>query len=156
MGTSVIPALIDALVTQASAALPAVKVFDGFGVSDSPGTTGTLMVGVDDPDTDQAASSGDGSQSMAVLATTRPRDQVGSLTCAALAWSGSTNQKAARDAAYGIVAAVENLLRADPTLGIGQPGRVVIQMGDDRLSQNQYDKGCDALVIFTVNFKARI
>jgi len=165
MGTSVVPALIDALVTLSRANVPAgVNVFDGFGVTSDPSVSGVLMVGVDDPDTGDTANASSSGQSMATMATTRPRDQIGSVTCCAVAWNGNADQKAARDAAYGIVATVENFLRSDPTVGIGQPGRVVVQMGDDdRLSQNQYSGdaegvggGCDAIVIFTVNFKARI
>lgn len=161
MATSVVPALIDALVTQATAALPDRLVVDGYGVT-SDTNQNVLMVGVDDPDSGQSANSQTGEQTMATMGTPRSRDEEGDVTCAALSWNGNTDQKAARDAAYATVAAVETILRADPTLGVGQPGRVVCQLGGHTLSQNQYADtdtqagGCDALVIFTVHFKARI
>lgn len=161
MATSVIPLLIDALFTQATSTLTDRLVTDGYGATNDYNPN-VLMVGVDDPDDRASATSSDTEQSMATMGTPRSRDQQGSITCAALSWRGDTDQKAARDAAYATLAAVENLLRADPTLGVGQPGRVVCQLGDERLSQNQYAAtddtagGVDALVIFTVNFRARI
>lgn len=153
MATSVIPALIDALFTQATAALPDVSVHDGYGVSEDPGNF--LMIGVDDPDSQVAAFTSESSQAMATFGGTR--EQTGSVTCAALAWNGdggNVGQKAARDAAYAIQATVEGLLRADPTLGVTPSNNrpLTAEMGDERLSQNQYDAGCDALLIFTVKF----
>ena len=69
---------------------------------------------------------------MAVPRHRPARDQTGSVTCAALSWNGDADQKAARDAAYAVVAAVEDLLRTDPTLGVAAPGRSVCQMGPRR------------------------
>lgn len=159
MASSVVPSLIDALISTATAALPNVDVYDGFGVSEDPGDF--LMIGVDDPDSQAAAFSSDSSQTQATAGTPRSRNQTGAITCAALSWNGNAGnagQKTARDAVYAIQAAVENALRADPTLGVAPPnGQVlVLQIGDERLSQNQYDLGCDALLIFTVQFEARI
>lgn len=152
---SVVPALIDALVAQATAALADVSVYDGYGVGDDPGDF--LMIGVDDPDSQVAAFSTESSQAMASFGSPHARSQAGSVTCAALSWNGNRGnvaQKSARDAAYAIQAAVESLLRADPTLGIAAPNQMplTVEMGDERLSQNQYEAGCDALLIFTVKF----
>lgn len=161
MATSVIPTLLDALVTQATAALPDRLVVDGFGVT-SDYNPNVLMVGVDDPGQADSAQSSDSSQSMATTGTPRSRTQTGSVTLAALSWRGDVDQKAARDAAYATLAAVENLLRTDPTLGIAAPGRMTCQLGDERLSQNQYAAtddtagGVDALLIFTITFIARL
>lgn len=161
MGTSVIPTVIDALVTQATAALTGVTVLDGYATPDGSASN-FLYIGVDDPQTTQAAQTSDTEQTAATMGTPRSRDQRGTVTCAALSWSGGTDQKAVRDAAYATVAAVENLLRADPALGTGMAGRLVCQLGSETLSQNQYQGddntagGCDALVIFTVAFRARI
>lgn len=161
MATSAIPVLIDALVTQARASLPNCLVIDGFGVTNDANPN-VLMVGVDDPDSQSAADSTDSAQEMATAGTPRTRDQQGTITCAALSWNGGGNQKAVRDAAYATLAAVENLLRLDPRLGLTSFPLLVCQLGDDRLSQNQYvatdttTGGVDALVIFTVKFQARI
>lgn len=155
MGTSAIPAIVDALVTQATAGLADRLVVDGYAATDNANPN-VLMIGVDNPDTQFAAQSSDTSQDAGPMGTTRPRDQRGSVTCAALSWSGSTDQKAARDAAYATLAAVEALLRADPKLGLSSFPYLVAEMGDERLSQNQYDDGVDALLIFSVKFRARL
>jgi hypothetical protein len=161
MATSPIPTLIDALFTQATAALPDRLVVDGFGATNDYNSN-VLMVGVDDPDATSSARSVDTGQSPGPMATTRPRDEQGSITCAALSWTGSTDQKAARDAAFATLAAVENLLRADPTIGVTGYRRLVLSIGSLSLSQNQYAAtentagGVDALLIFNVDYIARI
>jgi hypothetical protein len=162
MSTSAIPTLIDTLFAQATAALPTVLVVDGFGVTNDANPN-VLMVGVDDPDNGgTSANSTQSSQEMATAGTPRSRAQSGTITCAALSWSGGSDQKAVRDAAYATVAAVETLLRTDPRLGLSSYPLLVMQMGDDRLSQNQYAAtdtttgGVDALVIFNVDFLVRL
>jgi len=158
MAVSVVPALIDALVTQSRTALGSTAaVYDGYGASADPGNY--LMVGVDDPDQAQPAPSMSESQAMATLGTPRSRDEEGSIPNVAYCWNGDgeNGQKAARDAAYAIVEAVAALLRTDPTMGVGQPGRVVCQVGDISLDQNSAQGvGAYALITFTVAFKARI
>ena len=155
MATSVVPALIDALVTQLTAALPNVLVIDGVGVTENPGDF--LMIGVEDPDQESAAFSADVRQSWAGLGA-KARDEEGEITCAALAWTGNsdpTAQKAARDAAYAILATVENTLRTTPTLGVA--GVRWVSFGTQlTLSQAQGTAGADALVVFRINFQARI
>ena len=155
MGTSATPLVIDALFNNASAALTDRLVLDGYGVTNAS-SPNILMIGVDDPDSQVAANSTDAAQEPGPMGTSRPRQQTGSVTCAALSWDGGTDQKVVRDAAYATLAAVENMLRTDPTQGLGQPGYTILQVTEDRLSQNQYEDGCDALVIFTVTFTARI
>lgn len=155
MSTSVTPALIDALVARCTAALPNAVVVDGWAVTDDPAPL-LLSIGLADDDAAQTGAVSASSQTMATAGTPRSRDQSGSITCVALAWGGDADRKVARDDAYTLVAAVEDILRADPTLGVGQPGRVVCQIGDESLSQRQHINGADALVIFTVTFTARI
>lgn len=155
MPTSAIPDIIDALVEQCSTALSGATVYDGFGVSDQAGDF--LMVGVDDPNQPDAASSADSSQSPATLGTDRSRDETGSITCAALSSNGNSDQKAARDAVFAIAAGVADLCRANPSLGITGYPLLVTGYGDDqRLIQNQYEDGADAILIFTVRFRARL
>lgn len=157
MATSVIFDVIDALFTQASAALPDALVFDGFQLGDDPGPD-ILMIGVDDGQSTSAAATADSSQTQATAGTPRSRNETGSVNCWALSWTGNATPKEARDGVRAILAAVENILRADPQLGIPRPnGQVlVIQIGDVRLVQDQTDTGAEALLTFTVNFEARL
>jgi hypothetical protein len=156
MATSITPVLIDALVTQARAALTTVNVTDGFRLGEDP--TDVLMIGVDDGTSPAAASSSSATQEQATAGTPRSRNQTGAVNCWALSASGNATQKEARDAVYAIQAAVENLMRADPTLGIPRPnGQVlVIQLGSEALTQDQTDDGAQALLAFTIEFQARI
>lgn len=158
MAVSVVPALIDTLCTVAKAALePAVRVLDGPGVTDDPGDF--LMVGVDDPNNADSPESGRSQTDWAALGQ-RARNQVGDITCAALAWNGDGNQKAARDAAYSymeVLAALCTRPRQNPDcLQELVPGVIWAVVGDDRLTQDQYESGVMALVVFSVHFTARI
>ena len=151
MASSVIPAVIDAVVSRARANLPSICVYDGFGVSDDPGDF--LMVGVDDPERQDSAYSADSQQDWA-HANNTARDEVGDVTCAALSWNGDADQKRARDAAFATCAALEVLLRADPSLG-----GIVLWTSygtSTQLTQNQNGNGALALVVFKVHFRARI
>jgi hypothetical protein len=153
MATSVVPALIDALVAAATTALPDVLVFDGIGVTDDPGDF--LMVGVEDPDIEGAAFSADTKQDWAAVGTGAPRDEQGDITCVALSWNGDGDPKAARDDAYAIAAALEDLLRDTPALGV--PGLLWTSFGtSSQLSQAQGPDGASALLVFRINFRARI
>jgi hypothetical protein len=153
MATSIIPSLLDALVTECSAALTTVAVHDGYGVSGD--VHDNLMIGVDDPFSDQAAPTAESQQSWANVGSGRSRDESGDVTCAAYATSGTTDQAAVRAAAFAITEAVENLLRTDPTVGLGDTVRT--QFGtDQRFLQDQDEDGAWALIVFTIHFDARI
>lgn len=160
MGTSVVPQLIDALVSNLTTALAGkpVIVTDGYGVTDDP--SDFLMVGIEDPTNPASGTSATAQQTYGPSATTRPRNQTGVVWLAAYSWNGNADaggQKQARDAAYSYVAAVENLLRNNPNLGIAPGGNFVAQMGDvERLLQSQDANGTEAGVIFNVSFFARI
>lgn len=158
MAVSIVPVLIDALVTQATAALSDANVYDGYGVTSDPGSY--LMVGVDDPDSASRAPSMSQSQTMATAGTPRSRTETGTIPNVIYCWNGdgATGQKAARDAAYGVAEALATILRADPSLGITAPAAqvVVCQVDSITLDQNQDTNGADALVTLTVAFEARI
>lgn len=154
MATSAVFAVIDALVTTMTTALPNVSVYDGLGTSDDPGNF--LMIGVDDPDTDAYADSAESSQKWAGLGN-HARNEEGTVTCCALAWNGDGDQRAARLDVKAITDAVENALRADPSLGgvIAPPGWA--QFGTRfNLSQIQSETGALALAFFQVAYQARI
>ncbi len=152
MATSVVPALIDALVSAADAALTSVQVFDGFGVTEDPGDF--LMIGVEDPDSRDAAFSADTRQSWA-NANYTARDEEGDIVCAALSWNGDDNQKAARDAVYATAAALENLLRANADLDVD--GVLWTSFGSSsQLTQARDGSGALALLVFRIHFRARL
>lgn len=155
MATSVLPAVIDALVTLADAALSSVEVYDGIGASNDPGDF--LMVGVEDPDIESAAFSADVQQER--LAMAGARKEAGTVTCCALSWNGDASnagQKAARDAAFATVAAVETILRTtSPTLGVS--GVLKTEFGDRiTVSQAQDASGASCMAIFSVAYLAQI
>lgn len=153
MATSAIPDVITALVAAAKAALSTVTVYDGFGVSEDPGDF--LMVGVDDPDRPDAAFAGSSRQGWATTGAQGARDEEGDITCAALSWNGNGDQQSARTAAFATCAAVETLLRTNPTLGVSS--LLWTSYGTDtQLSQSQDNNGALALVVFRVAFRARL
>lgn len=152
MATSVVPALIDAIVAQATVAITTATTYDGMGVTDDPDNW--LMVGIDDPDADGFADTAESSQSWAHVGHTT-RDEEGDITCAALAWNGDGDLKKARDDAYAITAQVENLARTDPTWGIA--GILSSGFGSStQLKQIQGQHGAAAMVVFRIHFRARI
>lgn len=157
--TSCVPAVIDALLSAAAAVtgddqpLDGVLVIDGFGVTEEPGDF--LMVGVDDPDRTDAAYSASAEQQWA-HANHTARDERGTVTCAALSWNGDGDQKLARDRVYAVAAALEDILRADPTLG-AVDGLLWTGFGQSmQLTQNQDGQGALALLVFDIAFRARI
>lgn len=158
MATTIVFALVDALVTRLRAQLPGVQVYDGFGLSDDPGDF--LMVGVEDPDAQASATAAESEQSWAGLGA-KARDETGSVTCAALSWNGNPesggSQQEARAGVKAITDAIENHLRADPNLGGTVPGLMWTGFGTRfRLVQDQTDSGAMALAVFEIAFKARI
>jgi len=153
MATSVVPTLIGALFTQATAALPTTLVFYGSGVTDDPGDY--LMVGISDPDnTEDFVDSADAEGTWAGLGN-HARDQKGNIWCVAESTNGNADQKAAVDAAYAIVAAVDTLVRNSPTLGI-LAGGWAIHGSSERLSMSQDHHGARARVAFQIAFQARL
>ena len=108
----------------------------------------------DDP---QAA--GGVGQSTGPLGTLRPRTERGYIRCRAAAQTGDAgitgDASAQWDAAYGVLADVEDLMRTSPTLGVVAT-HIVVELGavDDA---RQYE--ADGIVTeldFTVNYRARI
>src|SRR5690349_14077392 len=114
MTQSVVPGLIDALVSQAAAALPNVHVSDGAPVTDATGDF--LMVGADS--LDQAVNSATATQVPGPFGTGRPRDESGEVNLIAYSSNGDGNQKTARDAVYALSEAVAVMCRANPSLGV--------------------------------------
>lgn len=159
MATSVVPDLLDALVFQCATALPGVNVYDALastGASDSTGNTGdSLFVGVDDIDSDGSVLSVSTSETPGPFGTNRPRDEVGEVVLVAESWSGDKDQQAARVGAYAIQAAVANLCRTSPNLGVSH----LLWTGygsSTEFRQDQTDSGAVARLTFRISFRARI
>lgn len=159
MATSAVPALIDALVTQATAMLTTVRVYDGFGISEDP--SDFLMVGVDDPDPQSAGLTADHEQEQIAMgpAGVVYRER-GTITLAAYSFNGDAIQKTARDAVYAIRNSVDNLIRtthvsgASPSvLGVAGVDRATIT--SSALQQDVWQTA-DALLVFSVAFEATI
>jgi hypothetical protein len=153
MAVSVVPALIDALFTRATEALPDTVVYDGYGVSEDTGDY--LMIGVDDPDGPDWARSANVSRDWAETGLEAGVNEEGDITCAALSWNGDAEQKAARDAVYAIAEGLAAICRPDPTLGL--PTLLwVLYAGQSSLMQNQNEYGAVALLEFQLHFRAFI
>ncbi len=129
------------------------KVIVGPGVTDDPGEHGFVFLGVSDPDESAYSEAAVASQSWAQLGG-RVRDETFSVHCAAVAWNGAGDIYRAMDDAYGLMAAVEAALVADPSLGsvlLFAPGITAHSL---RLVQDEH--GAGAQVPFDVTCRARI
>lgn len=154
MATSVIYDLIDTLYSRFAAALPSTNVYDGYGVTDDPGDF--LMIGVEDPNSDQSGTSAEGQQSWAGIGEGR-RYEEGVVTCVALSWNGDGDQALARATVKAITDAVEADLRSDPNLGGAVDGLQWTGYGTrTQFIQDQDGHGAAAVAVFEIAFKARI
>lgn len=157
-GTVIVFDLISALVDTCTEALPSVLVYDGQGVSGDFGDF--LMIGIDDPSSDDPTSAV-GSLEWAGLGHKASYEHgTAGIACCALAWTGGAGnvaQRSAREAVRDIAAAVESTLRADPNLGGVVPGLMWVRYGGDfRLSQPSVEQGAAAQFSFTIAYEARL
>lgn len=155
MPTSAVYALIDALVDQLPDVVPAdVRVYDGF-PTDETYAHEWILVGVEDPMIRGAASSAVASQEWATIGA-GARDETGEITCAASSWNGNGDARLARQRVKSITDAVEQHLRGNTDLGLTD---LVLWTGygpRTTLRQSQDDKGAEALVVFTIAYRARL
>lgn len=161
MTTSRVPQVIDYLVvtfqaaTTLGQAVPPVAVYDGPMVTADPGPL-ALWVGCDNIDPGGpppgAASS---SQAWAALGH-QARNEDLAIHCTAQVWSGNDDVRSLRVAAAAIVAAVEDLVRNDASLGgtVSTPGNAAVSSGDWR--QGPTARGMAVRVVFGITAKARI
>jgi hypothetical protein len=160
MADSVVPDVIDYLVTLftadvtlGQAAAPnTVAVYDGPRLEQSPSQR-NLYIGLTDPDSDEPVSA-NSEQEWAALGRQAVTENL-TIHCCAEAWSGETDVRTLRLAAYAIVHAVETLVRADPMLG----GLVLFcepVSGGTELRQDQTSQGMLVKLLFRIDAKARI
>lgn len=154
MTASAIPALIDALLTlcKASPALDGITVHDGWPWQAD--TADALYIGCDDPWTRGRSHDGGSSDQEWATLGARDRDEEATVTCAAAAWDGSGDTATARSAAYQMVDAVQELLDADPRLGVPGVLKAVIANTRYRPGMDQYGAVC--LVLFDVRATVRL
>lgn len=154
--TSRIPAAIDALVAVLGSAIgTTVNVVDGPPLdwqdiqlaTDAVSEHSYLFIGAD-PDT---ATSADGTQDFNAAGAVS-RDEVFTIYNTALVWAGDLNIKQRRDDAFALVAAVEEAIRADPSLG---DAVLYSRMsGVTAATQSLNDRGSTCVVTFTVAARA--
>jgi hypothetical protein len=153
--TSQIPEFIDALCTVAVNALAtSVTVVDGPPLSWDPLNVAEpsqseqqfLFVGAR-PDDDTAAA---GRQDRTTMGSGRSEDI--DVACTVFVSGGDAVLKPLRDQAFGVIAALEQAIRVDQTLG-GQVATSRVS-SVDRLDQTQNDHGSDCTALFTVTGKA--
>lgn len=157
MGSSKTPDVIKALVAYATDDLADVPVLVSFGLPVGSNDSDVLAFGVSDLSADNDGYAGTSDQVPGPNATTRPRDETGSIVCIAYACSGDGNAETACDNAFSYMRAVEDRLRITPNLGIRAGGYFVASIGTgNRFDQRQTEIGAEAFVVFNVSFVARI
>ncbi|MFD4343406.1 hypothetical protein ACFWQ6_00740 [Streptomyces coelicoflavus] len=147
MAPSRVPELIDNVLAalKLSPELAKVKLVDGPLVSDSAASE-WVFVGYDgDPNGEYSTAST--SQTWAGLGAKAKNEDI-SLTCAVLVRRGSTDVRACRRRTFEIFAAVEAVVRADPSLGMPPP--TVCSITDTAFFTEQTDRGIQGRLPFTL------
>lgn len=147
------PAIIDALVAMCAAAsgLTDVDVLDG------PSLTMKTMpdmvcIGWDGED-DEGGQAVESNQEWAAIGQ-RAKNETLQISCAAIAWRGDADLRAARLRCYELLGVVENELRSNPSLGFPPPTIVALSVGN--AWQTQEREGAQCRVLFTVAVQTRI
>lgn len=154
MGTSQVPALISAVIATLTAdpGMAGVQVIDGPLISAQQQATDWVCIGYDgDPEGEMEAASA--TQEWAGLGAKRKDEDI-SLICAVVSGRGDNNVAAARSRAYVLLGVVEDILRADPSLGFDPPS--VFEMSAGVLYQELTTAGIQARIPFTVSGRTRI
>jgi hypothetical protein len=136
----------------------AVNVIDGPAVNADPGPL-TLWVGVGDIDPGTGApETANGSQAWAGLGRMARNEDL-TIFCTAQAWSGSDDVRTLRLAAAAVVAAVEDLVRGDASLGgvVSTPGNAAVTATQWRQGPSlSGDRGMAVRITFEITAQARI
>lgn len=151
--TSRAPAVIDALVDffEAAPALADAKIVDGPPVT-SASLKNAVYVGYDGDEAGEGQAA-DVSQTWASIGQ-KARNETITVTCAVVVWRGNTKVRPVRVLAYDLLAAVEESLRADPSLGLPPP--TVAAWASGQLYQSQRDTGIECRIPFQVSVQTRI
>ena len=153
MSTSAIYEVLDELASRLATALDPTPVFDGYPDTDDPGLS-YLVVGVPDPNDQNAADSASSTQGWA-HANHTARDEEGDVFCAAVFTDPGGSASVARAGVKAITDAVEDYLRTNYTLGLAQ--LLWTGYGNSTSLQQDLDQsGATAQVTFSVSFRARL
>lgn len=163
---SLVPAIIDYLVTTCEAstslgaATPAVVVVDGPNVTEETMANQRLLwIGYDRASPGEIAASGPLDWPNLDHALTL--DELGEITCTAEYWSGDTTIKTNRDACAAIVSAVAVLLKG--TVVSGGPGDTTMgglcfwsRVSETSWLEQQKPSGATVLCVFKIAYYGRI
>jgi len=149
MATSVIPGLLNAMVTNGNAAAPTgTSVYRVGTVTDDPEPSITL--GTDDLDNEDLLHVSDSTYERAAMG--KSRMQKGVIYCAAQSTDGS-DMDTAINSAQAMCTAFANQLLSNPTQGV--PSVLETIYGDERLEAGDTaEDGMVARIYFTVGFTA--
>lgn len=153
MTTSRVPAVIDALVAlyENAPGLAKVAVLDGPLVTNAP-LKEAVFVGYDgDPDGEGQAA--ENAQKWAGIGA-RSRDETVQITGAVVVWNGGTKVRPVRLRVYELFGVVEDVVRADPSLGLPPP--TVAEIASGGLFQVQRQSGIECRIPFIVRVQTRI
>jgi hypothetical protein len=141
-------AVIDALVALARTT-SAQEVHDGPVIATASTTDYVVIGGTEDPDDEPSSFTQDWNGLGA-----RTKNETGEVTCAVLVGTGGEDVKTARDRALVIVAEVETLIRADPSLGGVLSGGWCLVSGGQHV-QRLNTQGLYVRVVFTVSYQTK-
>jgi hypothetical protein len=153
-GVTLLPSVMNAIVSTAKTLMDPNAVYRGPGRPSDDSQPNVLFVGINDIYTADWTVGGNSNQSWATLGA-QQRDDNGEVWCTAYSWNGDSDSDAAMNTAYGTVAALENALRADVTMG-NVPGVLWVGVSSTELRETQDSGGARAQVIFTVAYRGRI
>lgn len=149
---TVVPSLIDALVISARNALPdAVLVMDGDTALNTPDDF--VIIGTGDVDSEGRANAATSRQEWA-NANYTAKDETGSILCAASSYNGDGSIPDARASTFALMFGIEDMLRANPSLGLDR--LLWAHLGDFDYDQWQSDSGAAGLLLFRIDYRARI
>lgn len=152
-GVSIWPDVVDALILLSKERLSDdVLVIDGDG-PESDDVGDFLFVGLGDPRRDDS-DAGTFDQSWP-QSTAAGRREAGTVFCIAISCDGSGDQKAARDAAFVTLGAVQRVLREDTRLG-GINGLLSTSLTGAQADQRQNSRGAVCAIRFSVDYTADI
>ena len=146
------------LVSRFTAALPDVTVFDGPRIRGGTTPRQFLLVGSDGGDSGHE-SLDDGlsaEQEPSDLGPGGWRDETGTITCSAWAWSGHSSIAASRAASRAILDTCETVITADPTLSGLLDGGGINQVARVSSNESQRAGGPVVRLVFTVTYRALI
>lgn len=148
---TIVPALMDALVLAARDVLPDADVLDGDAVIET--ADDFVMIGVGDIDSENRTTAATSRQAWANANYTAV-DETGQVLCAASSFNGDNDIPRARRDTFALMRAIEDMLRADP--GMGLDGLLWARLGDFDYDQWQSETGAAGLLIFRIDYQARI